>query len=168
MNQHTNSQKIRQPDRRPLSRQRRSNGVRSGAAVVEAALLTPLLVIVTLGAIDIGQYINVTQTLSNASRIGTRLACRDDSIEVSVAENEMREYVAAAFPQFTPGDLDSAIDVSVHAADGTRILKDLSTVPSGEQLFVRVTLDFAAVRWIGGVNPWSMELPTMECYGRRE
>ncbi len=145
-----------------------SKGCRRGAAVIEAALLTPLLVVVTLGAIDVGQYINVTQTLSNASRIGARQACRDASTQTSTVVNAVRDYIAEAFPQYETADLASAIRVSVHRANGTPVVSDLNTIPSGEQLFVRVSMQFAAVRWMGNIDFWSFELPTMECYARRE
>lgn len=160
MNKHGN----RAAEHRRLSTRSR----RRGAAVVEAALLTPLLVVVTLGAIDIGQFINVSQTLSNASRIGTRRACRNDATYVANVKNAVREYIAEAFPQLDSDDLKSAIQVSVHRADGTPVNKFLTTVPSNEQLMVRVTMDFSAVRWMGAIDFWTLELPTVECYGCRE
>lgn len=142
---------------------------RRGGAAVEAALLAPLLIIVTMGAIDIGQFINVTQTLSNASRIGSRQACRNGCTDTTHVENEVHEYIAQSFPQLDPGDLSAAVQVSVHHADGSSISGgDLDSLESGDQLFVRVSLDFSTVRWMGALDFWDLLLEPVESHSRRE
>ena len=45
---------------------------RKGAAAVEFALVAPLLVLLVLGSVDIGQFINTSQVLNGASREGAR------------------------------------------------------------------------------------------------
>ena len=52
---------------------------RSGVAAVECALVAPLLVLVVLSAIDVGQFINVSQVVDNGAREGVRKAIRDTS-----------------------------------------------------------------------------------------
>jgi Flp pilus assembly protein TadG len=48
--------------------------LRNGIAAVECAIVAPLLVLLLLGAIDLGQYVNVYQKVSDASRAGARIA----------------------------------------------------------------------------------------------
>jgi Flp pilus assembly protein TadG len=142
---------------------------RRGAAVVEAALLTPLLLIVTMGAIEIGQYINVAQTLTNASRVGGRLACRDAVENVSDVEDAVLQYVASSFPRLTTAQVQSAVVVTVHRANGTRLYgNDLGTIETGEQLYVSVSLDFSAVKWGGAIEYWQLELDPVSTFSRRE
>ena len=59
---------------------------RKGVATVELALTVPILLILLLGAIDTGQYANVYQTVSNASREGARVAARGGTFNVSAVE----------------------------------------------------------------------------------
>ena len=51
----------------------RKSPSRSGVAAVECALAAPVLMLLVLGAIDIGQYANVHQKVSDASREGVRV-----------------------------------------------------------------------------------------------
>ncbi len=142
---------------------------RHGAAVVEAALLTPLLLIVTMGAIEIGQYINVAQTVTNASRVGGRLACRDSVENVSDVESAVLQYISSSFPRLTTSQLQSAVELSVHRADGRKLSgDDLATLETGEQLYVTVSLDFNAVKWGGAIEYWQLDLDPVTTYSRRE
>ncbi|MCY0863663.1 MAG: pilus assembly protein [Sulfobacillus sp.] len=53
---------------------------RSGQALVEFALVAPLLMLVLLGIITYGLYINANVTLQQAARIGARAAAIGDSL----------------------------------------------------------------------------------------
>lgn len=153
------------PNKRTSSGQ---TGHRRGAAAVEAALLAPLLVIVTLGAIDIGQLINVAQVQSNAARMGTRMACRNGMADATTVRESVREYVANSFPAREASEIYTAVEVTVCKEDGTEIGSDLDLIPAGDPVFVRVNIDFSAVRWLGIIDFWNVELPVTECHGRRE
>ena len=139
-------------------RSRRSNGIsivrrgrsRDGSAVTEFALVAPLLALILLGAIDVGQAINVSQVVNDASREGARWATRADvktSDEVVTAVNA---YLARCFPGVGEGGISSAAKVSVLDDVGTVAGGDLTTIPSGEAVSVQVNLDYAAVRWMVG------------------
>ena len=50
---------------------------RRGAACVEAALVLPLIVLLTFGFIEIGYYVNCHHVLHDAARQGARAATDD-------------------------------------------------------------------------------------------
>ena len=58
---------------------RRGTCKRTGAAVVECATVAPLLTLLLLGAIDMGQFANTYQKISHASREGARVAAQHDT-----------------------------------------------------------------------------------------
>ena len=148
---------------------RRRRSRRSGAAAVEAALLSPLLLIVTLGAVDIGQYINVSQSVSNASRVGTRQACRDSTVNVSEVKESVYDYFRSTFPHLSEKELQGALQISVLDREGNSIANgDLSTMNAGDEVAVVVTLDFSVVRWVGSIDYWNLSLDPYTTYGRRE
>ena len=53
---------------------RSSRRTRTGAAVIEFAVIGPLLVLLILGVIEFGRMVMVQQILTNASREGARRA----------------------------------------------------------------------------------------------
>ena len=60
--------------RHPLLAQRRSGGPRSrrrrGGAALELAILLPLLISIILGCIDLGRFVVIYVTITNAARAG--------------------------------------------------------------------------------------------------
>jgi len=59
--------------KRPLNSLRR-NGLRRGAAAVEIAVVTPLMLLFLFGIIEFGWLFHVKQTLLAGSRVGARTA----------------------------------------------------------------------------------------------
>jgi Flp pilus assembly protein TadG len=58
-----------------VKRRRPGNGARDrGAAAVEFALVLPVLLLVMFGLIDLGRALNAQITLTQAARIGARMA----------------------------------------------------------------------------------------------
>ena len=126
-----------------------------GAVTVEAAIILPLLMIITLGSTDFAQYINSSQLTSNASRVGARIASRDQTESISQVEAAIRNYFYNAFSQLAPATLDPAIIVNVTLSDGSPVVNgDLTSVQSGDQITVTVVFDFEKVRWIKGLDYW--------------
>lgn len=62
------------------------NNKRSGAAVVEFAVVAPLLLLLVLGTIEYGRFVMVQQVLTNAAREGARQAVIDGSSSSSVVQ----------------------------------------------------------------------------------
>ncbi len=147
---------------------RKSTGSRRGAAVVETALMLPLLIITTFGAIDIAQYINAAQVISNASREGARITTRNSTESTIDVENAIQEYLAGTFPRLDKSELGRAVEIDVRR---TGEFNDqisggnLNSIESGDLLVVTVEFDFESVRWLPG--PAYSKLST-KTYCRRE
>ena len=117
---------------------------RRGAAVVELAAVSPLLILIVFGSIEIGQFVNLSQLASNASREGARRASRHETLAVTEVEATVRDYLddAAEIPS-------SAVEVNVVGGAGAPIAGgDLTTIASGEVVSVQVTVQFETVRSI--------------------
>lgn len=140
---------------------------RRGAAAVEAALVTPVLIVITLGAIDVGQFVNVGQTVNSASREGARRAVRNDATSTSDVQSTMHTYIANSFPNVSSATLQNATTITMTttpAAGGpATTVTDLSAVTSGDQITVTATLSYDAVRWASGfpgLNGWTITTST--------
>lgn len=86
--------------------------VRTGAAVVEFAVVAPLLFMLTLGLMEVSRMVMVKQLLINASREGARLAVLPGTTSAEVLElvsNELTAYsVNGVSVQVQPASLASA------------------------------------------------------------
>ncbi len=128
---------------------RRWGNRRSGAAVVEFAILAPVLLVFVLGVIDIGQYVNVGHVLSGASRQGVRKATRVETQNTSEVVATVQAYWTAAFPALASNP--SAITVTVADENGSSISgPGLGSMNSGDEVRVTVVLDYESVRWMSG------------------
>jgi Flp pilus assembly protein TadG len=133
--------------KKPRARKHRKHEQRRGAAVVECALTAPLLVLMLLGALEVGQYIHVSQSVCNASRIGARLAARQETDDVETIVSEVEDYLDAN------GIPPASITVTVTNEDGTSISgTGLSDVESGQSVSVQVEVEFAFIRSVNFLN----------------
>ena len=66
-----------------IARSTRRSSNTMGAATVELAIVLPVLMIFALGTIDAGQFANVNQIVSTASREGARVAARNATDDVA-------------------------------------------------------------------------------------
>jgi Flp pilus assembly protein TadG len=122
-----------------------------GTAAVECAIVLPLLTLLVLGAIDVGQYGNVYQKVSDASRAGARVAARHDTAATSSVESAVRDYLREVSPGTSGSTLASAVQVTVTDGTGNSVpAGNLSQVASGSQLSVSVRVQYDPVRWING------------------
>jgi Flp pilus assembly protein TadG len=73
-------------------------GGERGAAVVEFALVLPLLLVLVLGAIDWGYFFYVEEVVTNAAREGARAGCviSDGAASNSTAVARATGYLSAA------------------------------------------------------------------------
>ena len=123
---------------------------RRGAAAVECAIIAPLLTLLLLGAIDVGQFANMYQKVSDASRYGARVAAKYGTTTTGQVEAAVMDYLEQACPNVAPAELDSATTVTVKNAAGTTMSGSLATVTQGSQIRVQVTMQFEPVRLISG------------------
>lgn len=120
-----------------------------GTAVVEAALVLPLLLLLTMGAIEYGWLFLKAQQITNATRQGARLAIRPDStngevlaaIETLMVGSGMDSYAV----KFDPPDIASLtvgenIEVRVTVASANVVLIDAGFLPVPESLEAAVTM----------------------------
>lgn len=124
---------------------------RRGAAVVEFAVVSPLLFLLVMGAIDVGQYVNVSQTVSDASREGARLAAQNEMTSSTAIENVVLEYLEDSFPHVSGAALNAACSVTVTDSASAPVT-DLTTISEGSSVSVQVDLEFDTVRWIQSVS----------------
>ncbi len=83
---------------------------RRGAALVEAALILPLMVMMVLGVVEFGRALMVSQLMAGAAREGTRLAVRDGISNLQV-EYSVKEFLESAL-NVDPATIDVTITVT--------------------------------------------------------
>ncbi len=105
---------------------------RSGAAVVEFAIVAPLFFLLVLGIIEFGRMVMVQQVLTNASREGARVAVLDNvTLEDVLARTNMLLVSA--------GVQGATIAVSPNPP---------SSAGYGEPVTVTVRVPFSRVSWL--------------------
>ena len=131
---------------RPIRQGRRQRD-RHGVAAVEFAIVLPLIVLILLGAIDVGQSIYVAQVVNEASREGARQAARFDTTSESTVRNTVISFIQNSFPSVGGGDV--SVDFTNSAGDAVES-GNLTNVASGSPVTVQVALQYDSVRWIPG------------------
>ncbi|MFH1300967.1 MAG: TadE/TadG family type IV pilus assembly protein [Planctomycetota bacterium] len=138
---------------------------RKGAAAVECALVAPLLVLITMGAIDVGQFVNVAQFVNDASYEGARRASSNTVTNESEVKAAVLSYFSDQFPRASAGELDSALTVNVRDSSNAAISNgDLTTIPSGSPVSVQVIFQYNTIRWLSGftgLNDRSLQTTTV-------
>lgn len=87
---------------------RRAMRSQKGAALLEAAITIPILLLIAVGIFEFGRAYQTWQVLTNAAREGARMAVLPDPTP-GVAEQRVRDYMQAG--QLT-GWAGAAIDVN--------------------------------------------------------
>ncbi len=106
--------------------------VRHGAAVVEFAVVAPLLFMLTLGMMEVSRMVMVKQLLVNASREGARLAVLPGTSTNEVLTLVSQELTATSV---------NGVNIQVQPAD-------LSSAAVGTPVTVSLDVDAATVSWI--------------------
>lgn len=113
-----------------ITKARKSRGV----ATVEAALLLPLLLLLTFGVIEYGWMLVKTQQITNATRHAARVAVRADATNAQV-QAAAADLMAA-----------SGIDQGQYALT---LPADVSGVQPGETVTVRISVLYANIQLAG-------------------
>jgi Flp pilus assembly protein TadG len=74
----------------------RMRGSRRGAAAVELALITPLMVTILLGCIDFGRYPSTAIAVRNAARVGAEYASNNPPGASEAAQADWRDQTKKA------------------------------------------------------------------------
>ena len=139
---------------------------RRGTAAVEFAVLAPLLFLLVMGAIDVGQFVNVSQTVSDASREGARLAAQNEMTSAADVESAVLDYLNENY-NMSDSALNAAVTVTVMDGLGNGVA-DLTTIAEGDSLSVRVDMLFDNVRWATSVALGSNKTLSTTTMTRRE
>ena len=122
-----------------------------GVAAVECALVAPLLVLIAMGSIDAGQYVNVAQIVNDASYAGARQASQNSVLNQSDVETTVLNYISTQFSDVSAGDLNTALTVNVRdTLDAAIPNGNMASVPSGDAVSVQVIFKYNTVRWMHG------------------
>lgn len=90
-----------------------------GAALLEAAITIPLLLLVAMGIFEFGRAFQTWQVLTNAAREGARMAVLPDPTPGNV-ETRVREYLVAGQLSAASGaeiDVDRSASMTVNGAN---------------------------------------------------
>jgi Flp pilus assembly protein TadG len=124
---------------------------RRGAAVVEFAVVAPILMVFILGIIEIGRLVNVAQVATNTSREGARYAVQGGANATTI-DAYLRTYLASAGMSNTAAGASSAVVVTVEYQSGTTWVAtndpSSSTIASGTPLRVTVEINFDSQTWL--------------------
>lgn len=118
-----------------LAKAKRGNchpSVRTGAAVVEFAIVAPLLFMLTLGMMEVSRMVMVKQLLINASREGARLAVLPGATSAEVLELVSNELTAYSV---------NGVSIEVQPTS-------LATAVAGTPVTVSLNVAAASVSWI--------------------
>ena len=122
-----------------LRKQKRTRG----AAVVEAAVVLPVVVLLTFGIIELGWYVNSLHILHNAARQGARAAVR--------SENSNAEVEAAVLFSLSESiNVDpNGVTVRISKLDSSGQqdyqVQNLDEDEAGDPIQVAVTINHAAM-----------------------
>lgn len=106
---------------------------RRGAAVVETAVIAPVLILGMLGMMEVGWAFMVRQTVTLASREGAR---------------------AAALPNSVVADIDTAVDATMGSANltGYTTTTNLAALgPTDTEVWVRVSIPLSRATFTGSL-----------------
>jgi Flp pilus assembly protein TadG len=111
---------------------RRWGRTRRGAAVVEFAVVSPVLILLLLGMIEYGRMIMVQQSLATAARVGARSAIVEET-SASTAKNVVESFLAG---------------VGVTGTNITVSPSEISSLAHGKPITVAVSVPFSEVSWL--------------------
>jgi Flp pilus assembly protein TadG len=136
------------PRRRVASRDRFGSDER-GAIQVEFALITPIILLLLSGVIDLGLALQQTSTLKTAARMGAQYAMRFPSDDVGIAE-VVKKAVA-----YDAALLTISNSTTCECPDGTAIVCSDKCAGSTPRKYVSVSVSM----------PYSSPLPTSMMLG---
>lgn len=117
---------------------KKSMGARTGAAMLEFALVLPILLALLLGIIEMGRVIMLHQVATNAAREGARRGVIPGATSANV-DAAVNDYLDSA------GILQTGRTVTYKNAAGTS--SKIESVPSKTPLTVEISFPYAGNTW---------------------
>ena len=117
---------------------------RSGAAIVEFAVITPVFLLVVLGIIELGRAITVSQLVTNGARDGARSAVVDGSTNNAV-KDKVKQFLKDSTGVKTK---DVHVKITVDNPDADNKVED---AVAGDACTVEVEISFSKVQYISAV-----------------
>ncbi len=105
---------------------------RKGAAVVEFAIVGPLMIMLTMGMMEVGRAVMVKQVMVNASREGARMAILPSASSQTVIAQVQSQLSAA----------------SINGTTVTLSPPSLDNAPAGTPVTVAISVNASQVSWI--------------------
>jgi len=133
-----------------MNRIKRSRWVRRGSAVVEAAVIAPLMCTAMFGMVEVGRVYHIKQTLTLASREGAR---------------------AGSLPGGTMDDVNAAVAAAVAGASltGYTVTSNVGSLGAGDsQVYVTVSIPFDRASFTGTLLGGGQFTISSTTYMRRE
>jgi Flp pilus assembly protein TadG len=116
---------------------------RTGAAMVEAAIVLPLFLLLILGILEFGRAVMIHQITTNACREAARYAVTPGA-QGETALTLCEDYLDGA------GISETGRSIVILDSEDTEV--DLSEIGSRETVTIRVELPFAENTW--GISSW--------------
>jgi len=118
-----------------MNRRFESRSRRRGLATIEAALVFPLLVLVTFGCIEYGWIFLKSQQITNAARQGARIGARPDSVN-----GDVTGAIATMLGAVGIGSGEYSVSI---------VPTDVTTPEPGDILSVTVTVPYTNIELTG-------------------
>jgi Flp pilus assembly protein TadG len=119
---------------------------RKGAATLEFAVVAPVLILLFMGMLEIGRAIMVVNLVNTAARDGARRAALSNATAADVIATT-RQSLSRSSVSSTNLTITVVSDAN---EDGTtENVTDLSTVPTGRPVGVRINVPFQDIGWLG-------------------
>ena len=132
-----------------MTANRKHNHARSGAAMVEMALVLPLFLMLILGVIEFGRAMMIANLVTNAAREGARMAVLDGSSNTEVT-NAITTFLQSSIGMgVSSSDIGLTITVTP-AAGNPNPANNVANSISRDLISVRVELPFNQVALIPG------------------
>ena len=120
---------------------------RRGAAVVEMALVLPIFLMVTMGIIEFGRAMWVSNMVANSAREGARMATLDGSSNTQV-QNAVKDFLTSTLG-VASGDVSTSITITP-ATGNPNPNNQCANATSKDLISITVSLPFNKVALVPG------------------
>lgn len=130
-----------------LRRRTKRTEKRRGAALVEAAVTLPILLLLVMGIIEFGRAMMVVQLLTNGAREGARKATLDGSSN-TIVESHVKSVLVSAIG-CDEADVNVTLTLTPDPMNGTPG-NEVANAQSGDLINVEVNVPYDKVSYVAG------------------
>ena len=116
----------------------RRRGQRRGVALVEFAMVVPVLFLFIFGIIELSRYVMVQQALTSAAQRGCRKAMLATTVNDDTVETTVRGYLEGALGPLAESD---SLNVAISP-------RDFTNVAAGSDISVQVQVSTSDISWV--------------------